>query len=88
MISRVEYKASLLAGEDDKVKIRIYKIILRAARYVRVNYCFRESITRTKESIGWKKPYEYIEEASARFMHNVIFNDNPKSLSNRLGNQD
>ena len=84
VISRIEYNAPLLAGEDNKVKQRIYRTIHRARRYIRGNFCYREIIASIMKSIGWKMPCEYLEESSARLTHKIIHKENPQSLANKI----
>ena len=72
VISKIKYNAPLLAGETDETKDRIFKVVHRAARFVKNDFCFMQSIRNIMSSLDWKLPLEIIDEASAKFTHRII----------------
>ena len=56
VISRLQYNAPLIAGATDDIKKRIFKVIHRAGRFIRNDYCFKQSIRQIMKSVHWKLP--------------------------------
>ena len=84
VMSRYVYNAPILAGEPENVKKRVFKVLHRAARFVRGEFCFKENIEKLMKSVGWKKPEEIMNEASARFCHKVIHQKEPQCLNSLI----
>ena len=84
IISRLKYNAPLIAGATEDIKKRIYKVIHRAGRFVRNDYCFMQSIRQIMKSINWKMPEEMVNESSARFIHRVVYSGKPKSINKKI----
>ena len=74
------YSVPSITAESEKNKEKIYKLIKDAARFARSDYCFRESIRSITNNIGIKMPEEIVEEGSARFVHNIVYQHEPKEL--------
>ena len=83
VLSKIKYNAPLLAGETDEVKERIYKVIHKAARFVKNVFCYMQSIKNIMTSLEWKLPAEVVDEASAKFTHRIIKSEEPKILFNK-----
>ena len=84
VILKIKYNAPLLAGETDETKDRIFKVVHRAARFVKNDFCFMQSIRNIMSSLDWKLPVEIIDEASAKFTHRIIKSEEPKILYNKV----
>ena len=81
VLSRILHNAPIIAGETAEIKEKVYKIVHKAARFVKKSYCFKMSIANMMKSIGWKIPKDLIDEASAKFMHRILFSNEPEPLS-------
>ena len=78
------YNVTSLAGETEGNKQKIYKLLHRAARYVKADFCFKQSIRSIMTSINLKMPEEIIDEGSAKFIHKIISNEEPKEIYNLI----
>ena len=80
IISLINYGLPLYLNENQNVKDKIYKIILKSARWVHGNYCYKQSCRKILGSLNWKLPDEQIEDAAARFFHKVVTYKEPEDI--------
>ena len=84
IMGRLNYNMPIIAAGTNCQRARIVKLMHQAARFIRNDYCFRESIHSIMRSIEWKMPVEIIEEASAKYMQKVIYNKKPIDIYNEI----
>ena len=58
----------------------IFKTIIKSARFVKGNYCYKESIKSICESIGWKVPEQIMKSNTVTFTHKIVLNKEPKQV--------
>ena len=84
IMSRLQYNMPLIACETDSQRKRIIKIIHQAARFIRNDYCYKQSIRSIMNSINWKMPDDIIDESSAKFMHKVMMSQKPMDIHEQI----
>ena len=67
LVSLINYGMLLYVNENQAIKLKLHKCILRVGRWVHGNYCYKRSIKSIMEQLNWKIPEEQIEDSAARF---------------------
>ena len=80
VLSKMKYNAPVLVGESEETKLKLYRIVHRAARFILNDYCYRQNICNIMKKVGWKMPKDMLEEASAKFAHRIIYTKEPEGL--------
>ena len=73
-----------MVGLPEEIKRRLFLQVHKAARFVKNNFCFRQTIRQIMSSLNWKIPEEIIDESSAKFIQRIIYTKSPKSLYNKI----
>ena len=80
LMSRVRYGMFSFQGQTIEIKDMIFKTIIKSARFVKGNYCYKESIKSICESIGWKVPEQIMKSNTVTFTHKIVLNKEPKQV--------
>ena len=80
LISLINYGMPLYVNENQEIKMKLHKCILRVGRWVHGNYCYKRSIKSIMEQLNWKIPEEQIEDSAARFFQKILVTKEPKDI--------
>ena len=80
VIGKLNYSLPLMCGQQDYIKQKVHTVLMRAGRFARVSYCYKESTDSILKSINLKNHEQLIAESGAKFVHKVIFHKNPVSI--------
>ena len=84
VMGRLQYNMPLIAAGTQTQRDRVVKVINRAARFIRDDYCFRESISSIMRSVNWKMPNDIIDESSAKFIQKILYAEEPIDIFRQI----
>ena len=84
LVSRLNYGSQFLMGEKTIVRRKYHAALMSVARWVRNDYCFRESVISICKSLKWDVPSQQICKSSAKFAHSVQFSRRPIQIARQI----
>ena len=81
LVSRLQYGSQFLMGEKTIIRRQYHAAMMSVARWVRNDYCFRESVISICKSLKWDIPSQQICKSSAKFAHSIQFSRRPIQLA-------
>ena len=82
--SKITYGGPLMLGQDEKVIQSIHKSQMTISRWIRGNYCFKESVESISRSVKWDTPNQTLIKNTAILMKKIIHDKRPAQLCNYI----
>lgn len=84
VMGKLNYMLPLLSSTNKTQLKKVHKLVMFAARTVHGHYCYKTSIKNILSKLGWMSANQLIQWSSLKFIHKIIFSQQPNSLYNHF----